>query len=398
MPRQTKARKQTAMAQEKSQQTSATERRRKIKKMKVTNAAKARVKNVERRVLEAVDQIFDLKETAVNCPHYLIGAASVERLLKGRYNMKKAHGHLQPRKDEPNWSWKVAEAVSESSHSEGRRQALRIHPYIPFICAKADIFDAARQMIVETKSTKDREEMERMKVKIPDAILTQMWVTMECFGVDKGELDFFFFDETAQKHGQHMYLKGSFFRACQHTVIRTAPFFTETNITRLVDRYVQFLRRYLSHANLVITERFTKDLTKNIVKRISDAKFIFEREQQNPDKSRDLTQQLVHSMRTEKIGTICQKFNATGSPGKVSYKGELIPKPVRDITGYIKDNYNYEERRQLYPTIVYLNLNLTAEYCDKLFEKYETSRQKFLAKGRIEGEQGSEAAPPDDVE
>ena len=327
---------------------------RRIQKMRFSKTLKRSERDDQNQILDDIDKILEGKPTSIGCPHYLVGASSFHWLARGRYNMTCAHAHLKSFEQTINsQSWKAGEKTTEADFEGSYRQAFRVHPYIPFLCAKCDVLLEDEHATVEVKTSSQQEHIDSFNRLIPRRHLCQIIMTMECFGIEKSKLDVyqFFFGTGSIKDGGRVldYSHGWFRRAHRQKIYKTVSFFDRRFLQYIVERYVVFLAGYFRASGLFMATTTKRTAETKILQKIvclqdayqedvKKAKLIAEEERaKKGEKARNFNQILNHgespipayakkSIREEIITNICERFKAVPpeTPRKLNPEGEKI--------------------------------------------------------------------------
>lgn len=292
-----------------------------------------------KRIFQIVDDIMNSRTTSIDCPHYLIGATSYQKLMTGVFNLERTHQHLLPKENTADFFWQVGEKRSEQSHYGDVTQALKIHPFIPFFCAKPDIYSPTHGFIVETKSTETIKELKKYDKVIPRTVLIQMILSMECFNVKEGRLYVHMFE------GKHDGGKvRDFFQRYKYILTQTTPFIQNEDIPLIVERYLKYFKYYILEGGNYLTPRIEKEVKELFIRNIIIKKSAYDHH--NGSNFGEI------KIREEKVGEVCKKYGA--QPKKypnASTKGKIITDNGKDDNGYNRPYYNYLLWKEAFKTV-----------------------------------------------
>lgn len=367
MPKLTKTRSSAKNASEKAKNVPLKAKLTKIKKTKKTVHAKSKIQDIRKRILTIIENINNSSETIVDCPHYLIGAASFQKLMTGVYNIAKSHQHLLPKEITEDYFWQVGEKHSEHSHTGDLKQPLRIHPYIPFLCAKADIYSPQHKFIVESKATESASELAKYANVIPRTVLIQMLITMECFAVEEGRLYVQTFTPSNTPK------KKTFSRKYQYILTREKHIrlVDDDEIPLVVERYLKYFKYYVLEAGIKLSPSLEDEARKLFIKNIREKKWLYERKKDERMEEIDI--------RKENIGEVCRKYGA--QPKKTSdksYSGEVISTEEPNDGGFTKAYYDFDRYQEVFPPISHKRFVFDAKQKERIYRSMNISLQKRL--------------------
>jgi len=263
------------------------------------------------------------------CPHFMVGAASFRRLLAGSYGPREAHGHLQFREAPGPTLWAHCERESESMNSGCIRQRLVPHPFIPFVCAKSDLYDEKNNLVIETKSTRDSKTLRQYDKGIISATLLQMIVTMECFGTTCGLLNVFTADDDQKTPG-----KCRPYRTHCINLHQRAPFFTEGWLGNIAKAYAFFLMRL---REVDFDDKVHADFSNFIENNLRE---LHKKYHSTTNRGFRYLQHLSENQRRHLVANFttdfCRKWHATERKKPISIDGELVKSPEIHTSGFNK--------------------------------------------------------------
>lgn len=367
MPKLTKGRSSAKNASEKAKNIPPKAKLTKIKKTQETVHARSKIRDNRKRLLTIIEDINNSSETLVACPHYLIGAASFQKLMTGVYNLTKSHQHLLPKEQTDDYFWQVGEKHSEKSHTGDMKQPLRIHPYIPFLCAKADIYSPQHKFIVETKSTESESELAKYANVIPRPVLIQMLMTMECFDVEEGRLYVQMFTPLGTSK------KKTFCRKYQYILTKEKHIrlVDDDDIPLVVERYLKYFKYYVLEAGIKLSPSLEDEARKLFIKNIRDKKWLYDR------LKGERTEEI--NIREEKIKEVCIKYGAQPKKSSdKSYSGEMIEPEEINKAGFKNAYYNYDLYQEIFTSIAHKTFAFDAKQKARIYRSMNISLQKRL--------------------
>lgn len=261
------------------------------------------------------------------CPHFMVGAASFRRLMAGSYGPEQAHGHLKLREDLAATLWRHCERESEALHPGAIAQPLRVHPYIPFVCAKADIYDPKMNLVIETKSTRDPKTLRQYDKTIIGATMLQLVITMECFDAIDGLLNVYAATDDPTTPG-----KLRPYRTHSISLRKQVPFFTPQWLGDVAKAYAFFLMRLLEvDFDEEIHSKFSNFVEHNLHE-------LYRKHHSTAHRDARYTQQLSQKRREHLahnfVTDFCREFGAVERKIPPKVDGEPIKPPEKDPSGY----------------------------------------------------------------
>lgn len=372
MPKLTKKRSSAKNASEHAKKMSPNAKIAKIAKTRQTVKLIARNRDNRTEVLEIVDNICNGRETSKMCSHYLIGATSYRKLMTGTFNLEKAHQHLLPKQFAKDFFWQIGEKKSEISHPGEIKQAIRVHPFIPFLCAKPDIYCPSHGFIVETKSTESLTELKKYENVIPRPVLIQMLLEMECFNVKEGRLYVHMFENSVGHQPRRFYQK------YKYILSKTVDFIQEEDIPLIVDRYLQYLKHFILELGKQLPPSLEQEVKELFIREILIRKSIYDHHGGSP--SGEI------KIRDEEVGIVCKKYGAQPrTTRKVAVEGKVIERPGKSESGYDKPFYDYEEFKEIDMHIIPKMLNFDEKQRKRINRAMRRSLDKRLEEYKKEG-------------
>ncbi len=205
-----------------------------------------------RKAEAAIKVILKAKELNNFCGHFLVGSSSVLAFLKGHHSFRRAHSAIHTPMES-----KIIGASGEEAFLTTAKDITHVHPFAisreqPWLCASTDflVHRLGKNEVVEVKTFSDAGNAAACYFHPPLRTLVQVWLAMECFGCDQGQLYVYILDQVSKRVTLfgvvHLERKASFF---------------DRNLAVLSSlQYTRFLKEYFEHHGIFPTEKYLDTL------------------------------------------------------------------------------------------------------------------------------------------
>lgn len=337
-----------------------------------TNKRRAQQRKILTGMLDGTDSRSNI------CSHFKIGATNFQKFLSEKLTMRDVHGFLQGSgKSSAKNIGMIGESASEMSLlSKNHQYETQVYAELdafPF-CATIDLKDMTRpeHVIIEVKTTESKIVVQSFKNIIPLAIKVQLWVQMECHGLDKAVLQVFEIlshpklnlNKTETDNRNKNDVRGKIREVAYWNITKKVSLFPKEKFKLLSDTYTIFLLKYF-HSTGVSWEYEDKEYLSNL---------IFNRAQ---DMRSMRKKNFVDNGRI--VGEVCSNFGVVANEKKPPVKKkEAKDKSIFDMYFFQKGYSMVSDKNSQEKECV-----LDAEERDIIYASGEASRDDYYANRRL---------------
>lgn len=233
--------------------------KKRIKKKKIQQVAQPKS-----QILSEFNKLIHRKDMNYNCRHYLVGASSFMRFLRGQYTLEKAHGCLRSREGQRIGT--IGEQAFAQKASKFLYQPFTIYNRLPFICCSADfIVFEPKLKLIEIKTSESHDICQALFDSPPPEYLIQIWLCMELFRLSTASLFIYHYTNKTPFRNKYGYPKFVKLFGKVH-IRRKATLFTSGVIKLSIERYLTFIKKYFETMKVNIEENDFHELKERLLK------------------------------------------------------------------------------------------------------------------------------------
>lgn len=228
----------------------------KIAKTKGQKPSSVKKDHHEKKAETFLKAMIKAKVPSDMCPHHLIGSSSVFAFLQGRHSFKKAHAAMRTTPEA-----RIVGAAGEESYLRKAKNITKMHPFAigreqPWICASPDflLFKSDKNHIVEVKTFSNDAAAASCFCNTDNRTVVQLWLSMELFGCQRGELRVYTVDQIARRCTLFGVVK----------LERQVPFLDKTLAAISCLQYSRFVDEYLEMQNITPPQNYFNLLAKRL--------------------------------------------------------------------------------------------------------------------------------------
>lgn len=203
----------------------------------------------ESKLIKDIKAFVLRKSPSFMCTHYLVGSASINRLLSNVYTLKRAHGTM--RRIFTSRIGSIGEQTFAKSTNNYINHCFSISRRIPFLCSTPDffIFDRA-PILVEVKAFENIQDCDKNFRNIPKDFIVQIWSACEIFGIRKARLLIYHSEHNSGKRNHYGQDKWVSLYGTANINIR-ADFFSPRSYEIIRNNYLSFFTDFLDQQNVI---------------------------------------------------------------------------------------------------------------------------------------------------